>query len=428
MSPADPASQRAYLDTLAMHGIKLGLDNIHALLAAAGNPHTSYPTVHVAGTNGKGSTLALLQAMLCAAGYRTGRFTSPHLLDVTERFQIDGVSIPEAALAENIAFFREAAEALPHPPTFFELNTAVAFRYFAQQQVDIALIETGMGGRLDSTNVLTPLVTAVTNIDLEHTAYLGDTLAAIAAEKAGIFKQGVPAVTAATQPEALEVIRRRAALLHCTLEELGQDFTFELYGLPWEQRITYNSAGLSLREAPLGLAGRYQGANAAVALALAERLATRFNRLDNAALLQGLATAKWPGRLERVLGHPPVILDVAHNVAGARQLADVFTTAVVVMAISADKDAAGMVDQLAPLAEPLILTTFPGPRALGVDALSAAAAHHPHRTAPSLHEAIAMAWPLAGPARPLLITGSIFAAGEARRILMDDYGAPPLQF
>jgi dihydrofolate synthase/folylpolyglutamate synthase len=428
MTPADSASQRAYLDTLAMHGIKLGLDNIQALLAAADHPQASYPTVHVAGTNGKGSTLALLQAMLCAAGYRTGRFTSPHLLDVTERFQIDGVSIPESALAENIAFFREAAQALPHPPTFFELNTAVAFRYFAQQQVDIALIETGMGGRLDSTNVLTPVVTAVTNIDLEHTAYLGDTLAAIAGEKAGIFKPGVPAVTAETQPEALDVIRHRAALLHCPLEELGRDFSFTLHGPPWDQRITYNSAGLSLHEAPLGLAGRYQGANAAVALALAERLAPRFPRLDNAALLQGLATAHWPGRLERVLDDPPVIIDVAHNVAGARQLTGIFNTAVIIMAVAADKDAAGMIALLAPMAEPLILTTFHGTRALSVDALSAAAAHHPHRTAPSLREAIAMAWPLATAARPLLITGSIFAAGEARQILMDEYGAPPLQF
>lgn len=428
MSPVDPAAQRAYLDRLAMHGIKLGLDNIRTLLAAAENPQDTYPAVHVAGTNGKGSVLAMLQAMLCAAGYRVGRFTSPHLLDVTERFQINGVSIAEPALAENIAFFREAAQVLSHPPTFFELNTAVAFRYFAQQQVDIALIETGMGGRLDSTNVLSPIATAITNIDLEHTAYLGDTLAAIAGEKAGILKPGVPAVAGALHPEALAVIAARADMLPCPLQQLGRDFSVELHGPPWDQRITYNSASLSLHEAPLRLAGRYQGANAAVALALAERLSQSFSRLETPLLQQGLATALWPGRLERVLDEPPVIIDVAHNVAGARQLTDVFNTAVVVMAVSADKDAAGMVDQLAPLAEPLILTAFTGSRALPVTTFSAAASRHPHRTAPTLREAIAMAWPLATPARPLLITGSIFAAGEARRILMDDYGAPPPQF
>ena len=203
-------SPRDYLASLEFHGIKLGLENIQLLLRAAGNPQHAYPTLHVAGTNGKGSVVAFLASILRAAGYRVGRFTSPHLIDVTERFLVDDVPISNAALEENIEYFRTLSDGLPNPPTYFELCTAIAFRVFEQQKVDVAIIEVGMGGRYDSTNVVAPLVSVITNIAFDHQKYLGDTLAAIAAEKAGIIKPGVPVVTGERWPEAFDVIAERA--------------------------------------------------------------------------------------------------------------------------------------------------------------------------------------------------------------------------
>lgn len=428
MIPPDPAAARAWLFDLSLHGVKLGLENITRLLHAAEDPQRGYPIVHVAGTNGKGSVLAFLQGMLMAAGYRVGRFTSPHLLDVSERFQIDGAGISDQALAGHIAYFQPLAADLPHPPTFFEMTTAIAFRHFAEAGMDIALIETGLGGRLDSTNVVQPVCCAITNIGLEHTAYLGDTLAAIATEKAGILKHGVPVVTAETQPEALDVILARAALLHCPVRRLGVDFRYDLSGDSWAQRIDYHGAGMSLRDAPVALAGRHQGENAAVALAIAESIQVRFPRIDRESMARGLATAKWPGRLERVIDAPPVILDVAHNPDGMRQLAGTLDACVVVLAVSADKDAAAMLAALRPVARTLILTTYDGPRALAVDQLAAAVGAQPHLRADTLPAALALGIDHARGDLPLVVTGSIFAVAEARAWLMAHHAAPPPQF
>lgn len=428
MSALDPASARAWLFGLTLHGVKLGLDNIRELLRADGDPQAAYPSVHVAGTNGKGSVLAFLQAMLREAGYRVGRFTSPHLLDVAERFQINGANIPERALADCIARFQSHAECLPHPPTFFEVTTAVAFRHFADAAVDLALVETGLGGRLDATNVLAPEICAITNIGLEHTAYLGDTLEAIAGEKAGILKPRTPLVTGETRPGPLGVILARAAGLDCPVRRIGVDFRHDLSGGPWDQRIDYHGAGISLRDAPLGLAGAHQGENAAVALALAESLAPRFPKLDRDAMARGLATAVWPGRLERVLDDPPVVLDVAHNPDGMRRLAAALDAAVVVLAVSSDKDAAAMIAAIRPVARALILTAYDGPRALPAADLAAAAGPHPHLRVDTLPQALELALSHPQSGAPLVVTGSIFAVAEARAWLIARRGAPPPRF
>jgi len=426
--PAAGLPPREYLFGLTMHGVKLGLQNITALLEAAGNPQDRYRTIHITGSNGKGSVAALLHAMLQAAGYRVGRFTSPHLIDLNERFQINGVQIPEPALEAQIRFFQQAATRLENPPTFFELNTAIAFRWFAEEQVDLAIIEVGMGGRLDSTNVITPIATAITSIDLEHTEYLGDTLEAIAVEKAGIMKPGVPAVLGVVAPGPRAVIEARAREIGAPLQVLGRDFHYKLSGTTWEPMIAFNSSAMTCKKAPLSLAGRYQGSNAAIALALAEHCRRALPAVREAHMLEGLATARWPARMERVLMHPPVIIDVAHNVAGARSLREIFFRCVVVLAVSSDKDAAGMIEALAPLADPLILTEFTGKRALSLHALCAAAGARPFVRAPNLTEAIARGVALAADGCPLLLTGSIYMAGEARRILNVHYGAPPLEF
>lgn len=425
---SDSMDLREYLLGLSLHGIKLGLHNIRLLLEEAGNPETAYPTVHVAGTNGKGSVSAMFHAMLRAAGLRVGRFTSPHIIDLPERFQVNGACISEEALTENTAFFRDAAQSMDPPPTFFELNTAIAFRYFAQEKVDAAVIEVGMGGRLDSTNVITPRGCVITNIDLEHTQYLGTTLEAIAYEKAGILKPGVPAVTCETREAPLDVLRARAREVGAPMRVLNEDFSYTLSGPVWEQRFSYQSAAHSFRETPLGLPGRYQGENAAAAVALAELVQPCFPALTDDAILRGLSEARWPCRLERVLESPPVIIDVAHNVAGARRLSENIARCVTVLAVASDKDAAGMAELLAPISSTLILSCFDGKRALPLDALRAAAMGHPHEAIPTLSSAIERGMALASQDTPLLITGSIYTAGEARQLLTRQYGAPPLVF
>jgi dihydrofolate synthase/folylpolyglutamate synthase len=398
------------------------------LLDQAGRPHTRDPTVHVAGTNGKGSVVAMVDAMLRAAGYRTGRFTSPHLIRVNERFLVNAAPIADEELDEQIAWFRRAAKQMDMPPTYFEMCTAVAFRWLEAQRVDVGVIEVGMGGRFDSTNVLTPLACAVTNIDLEHTQYLGDTHEKIAFEKAGIVKPGVPVVVSERKPGPLEVILSRARELDSPEFVLGRDFQYSLTGEPLAQRFGYRSAGLALDDVPLGLAGRYQGENAAAAVAVAERIMPAFPRLDRDAIEEGLRTARWPCRLEKVLDHPPVIVDVAHNPAGMRKLAAEVPPCVVVMGVSSDKAAAHMLDAIAPVALELILTQFSGRRGLSASALGELAGALPHRVVESLDDAIALGIALASNAQPLVITGSVFTAGQARQLLIEQYGAAPLRF
>ncbi len=419
---------RDYLSGLEFHGIKLGLDNIRTLLGAASQPHRDYPVVHVAGTNGKGSVVAVLDAILRAAGYSVGRFTSPHLINVEERFLVDGTPIAPDELDAEIAFFQSVANGMENPSTYFELCTAVAFQWFSKMKVDIALVEVGMGGRFDSTNVVEPLACAITNIDLEHTAYLGSTLEAIAFEKAGIIKRNVPVVVSERQPEPLQVILAKAEEENCLVRRIGADFHCALHGEPFSQTIDYTGWRLVIQDAPLALCGRYQGDNAATALALAELLMDHFPEITRDAIHTGLASVRWPCRMERVLDNPPVILNVAHNPAGMRRLAADLPNCVVVLAVSSDKAAAQIIEALDPVAEELILTQFTGHRATPVDALRDAAGSRPHRCTESLDPAIAMGLESASSHRPLVITGSIFTAGEARQILVERYGAAPLQF
>jgi len=417
-----------YLYGLTLHGIKLGLNNIRAMLNAVGNPQDRYPTLHITGTNGKGSTIALLDAMLRAAGYRTGRFTSPHLIRLNERFQIDGVPISDDVLLDNIACFRAIAERRNHPPTFFELNTAIAFRCFHQARVDVALIEVGMGGRLDSTNVIHPLISAITNIDLEHTQYLGDTLEEIAYEKGGIIKEGVPVVITETRAAPLNVLLACARQAKAPAQVIRRDFQTALRGRAFDQRFDFEGLGLALDNVPLALNGEHQAANAAAATAIAALCMPHFSRLDASAIQRGLRSARWPCRLEQVMASPPVIIDVAHNPAGAARLAQALERCVTILAVSSDKDIAGMLAVLAPITSMFVLTSYEGTRALPLSQLAEAASGYPHRVAGSTEEALAIAFPMASADCPLLITGSIYLAGEARQLLTDYYGAPPLQF
>jgi len=422
------SSARAYLDSLILHGVKLGLNNMRHLMALAENPFLNYPVVHVGGTNGKGSVLAFLASILSVAGYRTARFTSPHLLRLNERFLDNGTPISDAALDEHIEWFRRAAAAMDPPPTFFELNAAIAFQWFSRIRPDIALVEGGMGGRFDATNIVMPEVSAIVNIAYDHMQYLGNTLEAIAFEKAGILKKDVPAVIGDVAPGPLDVIQKQANHVGAPLYRLGSEYHVQGHGTPWRPLLQYEGRTFVFADAPLGLAGRHQIINAGVAVALAELLSSKFGGIQLEAVLQGLSQARWPGRLECILKSPPVFMDAAHNPAGCRALADCFAECVTVFAVSSDKEASSMLDALAPISRPLILTEYHGARSMPLKELCQAVGNHPHCAIPALSEALDIGLSEARENRPLLITGSIYALGEARRILTETRGAAEVMF
>ncbi len=328
--PLDRAYQETidYLFALQKHGVKLALENSVMLMKILDDPHRKFRTVHVAGTNGKGSTSACIASMLQAAGYRVGLYTSPHLISFTERIRVDGEPIAEADVVALAQTVRGAYRGLKDPggsggmnPTFFEVTTAIAFRYFADRGVDIAVIEVGMGGRLDSTNVISPLVSIITNIDVEHTEFLGTTLEQIAGEKAGIIKPAVPLVTGAQQPEVYQLFEREAAAKGAPVYRLQRDFWPENCVPGISQVFDYRGLTSAYAGLRLNLTGRHQVDNACLALASIECLRDAGITVDDAFLRSGLAQARWEGRMERVAQRPDIYLDGAHNPASARALA-----------------------------------------------------------------------------------------------------------
>jgi dihydrofolate synthase/folylpolyglutamate synthase len=417
-----------YLYALQKHGVKLGLANTVALMAALGNPHRAFPSIHVAGTNGKGSTCAFLASMLQNAGYRTGLYTSPHLVSFTERIRVNGVPIPEAQVVELARKVRAACHAGKDGqeqlnPTFFEVTTAMAFSYFAEQAVDLAVIEVGMGGRLDSTNVVNPLVSVITTIDLEHTEFLGDTIELIAGEKAGIIKPQTPVVSGAVQPEAVEVIRSEAEARGARLYLLSRDFgACSLRGGALH-RFDYHGIGRTFEGLVIGLAGRHQVDNACLALAALECVSQRGVIVDDTALRRGLAEARWEGRLELISRKPDLFLDGAHNPASARKLAAEmqvlkpgYNRLILVIGILGDKDVRGMLAELLPVADEVFVTRPEYSRAMDLEALAAEVRkmHGSVRHAPSVSRAIEEARKTAEPDDLILVTGSLYVVGDAK--------------
>ena len=307
-----------FLYGLQQHGIKLGLETIRALLARVGDPHRGYPVVHIGGTNGKGSTAAMTASMLQAAGHRVGLYTSPHLVDFRERIRVDGVMIPEARVSALVEILREAA-APDLAPTFFEFTTALACRYFAECRVDVAVLEVGLGGRFDATNVVTPLASAITSIGLDHEAYLGSTIEAIAFEKAGIVKPGAPVVLGRMDAPARQVIEERASHEGAPLYSLDREFRCD-----GDSTADCGYTGLkrAYQHLHCPLQGRFQLDNLACALALIELAHDGGLVVPETAVRTGLQQVAWEGRME-VLGQGPmIVVDGAHNPAAARVLAD----------------------------------------------------------------------------------------------------------
>lgn len=369
MAGADPISR---LFSLEQFGIKLGLDNIRAILAALDHPERAYRSIHIGGTNGKGSVAAMVERGLRAAGLKTGRYTSPHLDRVEERVAIDGQAVRTDQFASAVAAVFDAVDRLQGDgtlavlPTFFEVSTAAAFEVFRREAVDVAVIEVGLGGLFDATNVITPVIAAITSIAFDHERHLGHTLGEIAFEKAGIAKPGVPLIVGRLPNEAASRIRKVAMEVGAPMMDAHATTTDRKYP-------------------PLTLAlhGRHQLENAAVAVAILERWSTLVQHISTEAIVTGLTQCEWPGRLEwlHVPGPAPgtggdVLIDAAHNPAGAAALASYLqdTNAgrlPIIIAAMADKDLPGMIGPLVPLASRFVATTVPNARARSAEQLAA---------------------------------------------------------
>jgi dihydrofolate synthase/folylpolyglutamate synthase len=413
---ADPADPLEYLSSLERLGMKFGLDNIRALTAALDHPEERFRSVIVAGTNGKGSVTAMIERGLRASGYRTGRYTSPHLVRLEERFAIDGVEITTDTLRRAAAAVRDVAEGLrsagtlESPPTFFECATAIAFLLFAEARVDIAVLEVGLGGRLDATNVVNPIAAAITSIDFDHQAQLGSTIASIAREKAGVIKRGIPVVCGPLPPDAERVIREVS----------------NAAGAIYVNAMDAADVDAVLAGRELSLKGPHQRANAAVALAILQQLGGLGFPVAADAMRVAISEVSWPGRLEEFTYHGARIwVDAAHNAAGARALAAFlteigWTDCALVFGAMQDKDAAAMLGELVPVVGMVICTTAPTARAASAEALAEIARQRAPNLAvevvPNPSDALARA---AAVGSRVVIAGSIFLIGPLRAILRE---------
>ncbi|MDR1578266.1 MAG: bifunctional folylpolyglutamate synthase/dihydrofolate synthase [Deltaproteobacteria bacterium] len=422
---------------LQKFGVKVGLESMTRLLAALDNPHWAFKSVHLAGTNGKGSTAATLASILKAGGYRVGLYTSPHLVTFRERIQLNGVMVTEETtldLFERVwAVIDEKA-----PPTFFEFVTAMAFLYFQRQAPDLAIIEAGLGGRLDSTNVITPICVGITNISLEHTEYLGDHLATIAMEKAGIIKKGAPMVGGALTGEVLEVIKKRLERVGAKGKLWGEDYRFELKGTSSVGPVfDYQGPNWRLSNLAVNLAGPYQAENAAMAVALAETVDQLGFPLKPTAVSQGLTQVQWPGRAERFApgswppdhsGRAPLVLDGAHNPGGAKAFSSYLAQSSakrihLIVGVMADKDVTGVLSPLISLAQRLYLTRPEYARAASPEELrqrllaAVGPFSLPTELYPNLPTALKAAASLADPEDLVVVSGSLFTVGETRAYL-----------
>jgi dihydrofolate synthase / folylpolyglutamate synthase len=417
-----------------LHGRKFDLEAIRAILVALGNPERRYPTAIVAGTNGKGSTSAMLAAILQAAGHRTGLYTSPHLIRVNERIRINGGELSDNEFAAAFTTVHQAVEKLvearllPNHPSFFEYLTAVAFQHFARAAVDFAVLEVGMGGRLDATNVTDASVAVITNVDLDHQEFLGNTLTAIAAEKAGVIKPGRPVVSGCAHPEVRDVIRRKCREAGVELIETGGlQAAHNLFHLDGRYGFDLQMDGGDLPGINLQMAGRFQVKNAVTAAAAARQLAQDGCSIPPAAIREGLQSASWPGRLEIIRQRPLVLLDGAHNPAAAREVAEFVRRHFegrrlrLVYASMRDKAIVEISNILFPLAHTVYLTRPGLDRAAAPEAILKSAQDAPLETIiePDPARALERAVYSSLPEDVVLVAGSLFLVGAVKKAILD---------
>ncbi len=435
-----------YLDDLQFHKIKLGLDSMRSFLARVGHPEQSLRYVHVAGTNGKGSVSVTLLTLLAGAGYRVGLYTSPHLSSVRERFRVNDTFISPDKFAELSTRIRDVLGA--EKITYFEFTTALALLWFAESDLDLVILETGMGGRLDATNVVVPLVSVITNVTMDHEAYLGTTVAAVAAEKAGIIKDSVPVVSAVAADEGLTVVvgtceQRRAPLFLYGRDFLAQTGVDRLWA--W-QPVNPGLSGEVLDSLRCLMRGSYQIVNASVALAVLALLRTHGFSLSSAAIRHGLASVRWPGRLEHIClersgravaasagatdaNHVCYLLDGAHNPAGVESLVLTlrqeyeYRRLIVVWGAMLDKDLDHTLPPIAELAAVLLLTRPQGERAATPEQLRAhldAGLHQRCECIADVEQALRRAEALAADGDLVVVAGSLYLIGAARRFLVGE--------
>ncbi len=420
-----------YLYGLQKHGIKLGLETIQRLLAQCNHPERQFQVLHIGGTNGKGSAAAMTASILRAANIRVGLYTSPHLVDFRERIQVQGEQISESRVVDLTDRFRGDADSTCCP-TFFETTTAMAFKYFAEEQVEVAVIEVGMGGRFDATNVCDPLGVLVTNVSFDHEFYLGHTLEAIAYEKAGIIKSGAPVVIGPMETVAQTVIRKKAIQEGTSVCQYGHDFTIEIHG---ERMFDYKGVTHEYSNLPCGLNGSHQFVNAACALALLESSVMSARAIPEDAIIEGLRSVKWDGRLEILMTNPLLVCDGAHNPAAAIMLAHHLETMIgevsgrkliLVLAMMQDKNIDACLAVLLPLASIVICTQIEHARSATVPILQNKVKQEGlcvHGAATPF-DAVALAIRLSDPQDLICVTGSLFLVGAVKSLLAGSRYAP----
>lgn len=419
----------SYLESFWKFGIKLGLSRINHLLEILGDPHKKFKSIHVAGTNGKGSVCAMTASVLKDAGYKTGLYISPHLLEYTERIKINRKDISRTGFSQLISKIKKAVDerySLEELPTEFELLTAAAFLHFAEQEVDIAVIETGLGGRLDSTNVITPVVTAITNVDLDHCSVLGDTIAKIAREKAGIIKPGIPLVTASERPDALKIIRKECArnsskIILCSGND--PDIRADIVGKSGDGQIMDVLYGKrTVKGLFVPLFGAHQSHNVAVVFGLLSELRNLGFHITENTLREGLSRADWPARFQVINKRPLVILDGAHNPAGIKALLRTVSDMTkgdlyIVAGILKDKDLSGMMGIISRYADTVIAVAPDNPRACAPEVIASEAKKHGLKTVVGSFpdEGLKKSLKMASSSDVICVCGSLFTCADVLR-------------
>lgn len=409
-----------YLNSLGLHKVNPGLERIKTLLKALGNPQDKVPGIIIAGTNGKGSVAAAISSILSAEGYRVGLYTSPHLINITERIRINGDQISEEELSVIILKIKAAAEkTLTENPSYFEVITAAAYVYFAEEKVDFNILEVGMGGRWDATNVITPLLSVITNITLEHTEYLGETLKEIAAEKACVIKPSVPVITAA-ENESLSVIVNVIYEMKSDLFVLDSNFFVMSEN---NNNFSYEGISLELKELTTNLYGRYQQNNMALAIAAIEILNKNHGiNVREQSIRKGLSQIKWEGRFEILREEPLIIMDSAHNPGAALVLVDSLknsypdTRFSFLLGMLDDKGHREFISTISTVAEKLILTKVPTERTAGTEKLSTIARQYIENI--EIIDDYRLAFSaLMKSNNPSCITGSIYLIGAIKNLI-----------
>ncbi|HEV8336360.1 MAG TPA: folylpolyglutamate synthase/dihydrofolate synthase family protein [Candidatus Polarisedimenticolia bacterium] len=422
-----------YLFALQRLGARPGTQVVSTLLARLGDPQNSFPSILIAGTNGKGSTAAFLASMLRCAGLKTGLYTSPHLVQFEERITVNGEMIAPTSVARLATVIQEHVEQMGarggdlERPTFFESTTAMAFRHFQDVDVDVAVLEVGMGGRLDATNVVDAVTCLFTPIDLDHRQHLGEDVATIAWEKAGILKSGSRAITAPQSPEVMEVLLRASAVRGATLLEAEGIWRIAERAQGTMTLISGVDSSHRMENLVLSLAGRHQRTNAALAVAAASRLPNLHEKITEEAIRRGLAETRWPGRCEIAGEQPTILLDGAHNPASARALRRFLLEnyksqgrkVVMVFGAMMDKDLDGIMEALFPCAQRIVLTRAETPRAADPVVLESVARRHHDSVirAPGLSAALSAAKAEAGPSGVVCVTGSLYLVGDVKTLL-----------